>query len=300
MVEVTGRGWKVAILVATAVAAVAWALLAERIPQDPRYHLFADHRTILGIPNALDVLSNLGFAVAGFHGLRVILSGRATFRDPRERWPWLVLFVGVALTCLGSAWYHRAPSNHTLLWDRLPMAVGFMGLLAALIAERIDARAGLLLLGPLVLLGLASVLYWHFTEQAGVGDLRPYYVVQFYPLVAIPLILLLFPSTCTGASAYLLALAAYLAAKLTERADAAIFGVGGVVSGHTLKHLLAAAGIGALAWMLGRRRVRYGGETRDRSLRASSSNGSPGSASDQMASSRSTLSRASGLRPSRS
>jgi hypothetical protein len=250
-----GRGWKVGILVATAVAAVAWAFLAPRIPQDPSYHLFADHRTILGVPNAFDVLSNLAFAVVGFLGLRSSLSGRAVFRDPRERWPWLVLFIGVTLTCLGSAWYHHAPTNHTLVWDRLPMAIGFMGLFAALISERIDPRVGLLLLGPLVLAGLASVLYWHFTEQAGVGDLRPYYVVQLYPLAVIPLLLLLFPAHCSDSWIYLVALGAYAAAKVTEKADEAIFRVGGIVSGHTLKHLLAAAGIGALAVMLGRRRL---------------------------------------------
>jgi hypothetical protein len=249
------KAWKVGILVATAVAAVVWAVLTPRIPQDPRYHLFADHRTFLGVPNAFDVLSNLAFAIVGFHGLRVILSGRAVFRDPRERWPWLVLFIGVTLTCLGSAWYHLSPSNHTLVWDRLPMAIGFMGFLAALVSERIDPRAGFLLLGPLVLAGLASVLYWHFTEKAGVGDLRPYYVVQFYPLAAIPLLLILFPANCSGSWIYLVALGAYGAAKVAEKADEAIFRAVGVVSGHTLKHLLAAAGIGALAVMLGRRRV---------------------------------------------
>ncbi len=296
-----GRGWKIAILAATAVAAVVWAFLSPRIPQDPAYHLFADHRTILGVPNAFDVLSNLAFAVVGFLGLRSILSGRAAFRDPRERWPWLVLFIGVTLTCLGSAWYHLTPTNHTLVWDRLPMAIGFMGLLAALISERISPRAGLLLLGPLVLAGMASVLYWHFTEQAGVGDLRPYYVVQFYPLAAIPFLLVLFPASHSGTWIYVVALGAYVAAKVTEKADAAIFRVGGVVSGHTLKHLLAAAGIGALAWMLARRRPTCQGEpSRDRSAIASSSAGEPRSARDQSASNRSTVALASACRPVRS
>jgi hypothetical protein len=294
-----GRGWKIGVLVATAAGAIAWAWFAPRISQDPAYHQFADHRTILGIPNALNVLSNLGFAGAGLYGLWLILSGRATFRDQRERWPWLVLFVGVALTCLGSAWYHLDPSNHTLVWDRLPMAVGFMGLLAALVAERIDPRAGLLLLGPLVLAGLSSVLYWHFTEQAGVGDLRPYYVVQFYPLIAIPMVLVLFPSTCTGAPAYVVALAAYVAAKVAEKADQGVFQAAGFVSGHTLKHLLAAAGICSLAWMLHHRRERYREASCERSLLASSRSGVPGSAPDHEESSRSTLSRASSLRPSR-
>lgn len=247
------RRWKVAVVVATAVAAVAWAFLSPRISQDPGYHDFADRRTLLGVPNALDVLSNLAFAVAGLFGIRLIVSGRAGFADPRERLPWLVLFVGVTLTSLGSAWYHLAPSNQTLVWDRLPMAIAFMGLLAALVSERIDPRAGLLLLGPLVVVGLATVLHWHLTEQAGAGDLRPYYAVQLYSLAAIPLLLLLFPARSSGSWVYLVALAAYVAAIVLEQADRAVFGVGGVVSGHTLKHLLAATGIGAIAWMLARR-----------------------------------------------
>jgi multidrug transporter EmrE-like cation transporter len=167
------RAWRVWVLVATAVAVLAKACAMERIPQNPAYHLFADHRTVLGVANGLNVLSNAAFAVVGLAGLRLFRHGAVQLRDGRERWPWMAFFFGVALTSLGSAWYHLAPSNDSLVWDRLPMAVGFMGLLAALIAERVDPRAGLWLLGPVVALGVGSVLYWHLTERAGVGDLRP-------------------------------------------------------------------------------------------------------------------------------
>jgi hypothetical protein len=210
---------------------------------------------VLGVANGLNVLSNAAFAVVGLAGLRLLRPGAVQLRDERERWPWMAFFVGVALTSLGSAWYHLVPSNDSLVWDRLPMAVGFMGLLAALIAERVDPRAGLWLLGPMVALGVGSVLHWHLTERAGVGDLRPYYFVQFYPLLAIPLVLVLFPRPYTGSSAYLVALAGYLLAKGLELADEPVYRLGWVVSGHTLKHLLAAAGIGALVWMLGHRRA---------------------------------------------
>jgi predicted membrane channel-forming protein YqfA (hemolysin III family) len=247
--------WRIWLLVATAAAVAAKLWSMPRIPQDPAYHRFADTRTILGVVNGLNVLSNLAFALVGLAGLRPLLSARVAMRERAELWPWLVFFAGVVLTSVGSTAYHLIPSNESLVWDRLPMAVGFMGLLAALIAERIALRTGLWLLGPLIILGVASVLYWHFTERAGVGDLRPYYFVQFYPLAAIPLVLLLFPPVYTGSPAYLLALAAYLLAKLAEVKDGPVFQFSGIVSGHTLKHLLAAAGIGALAWMLGRRKV---------------------------------------------
>ena len=181
------RTWRVAVLIATAVIASIAVFCRPPIPQDPAYHHFADTRTVLGLPNGLNVLSNLAFAVVGLAGWWVLRRGRADLRDPRERWPWGVFFFGVALTSLGSAWYHLAPSNETLVWDRLPMAVAFMGLFAAVIAERIDVRSGLRLLWPMVLLGVGGVLYWYFTQRSGDGgDLRPYVLVQFYPVLAIP------------------------------------------------------------------------------------------------------------------
>jgi hypothetical protein len=250
-----GFGWRTCLLLATAVAAAAYACSQPRLPQPLDYLDFADERALLGVPNALNVLSNAAFAVVGLAGLGLLPRGRIAFRDGRERWPWLVFFAGVALTSFGSAWFHLRPSIDSLVWDRIPMAVGFMGLFTALIAERIDPAAGARLLWPAVAAGVASVVYWWLSEQGGAGDLRPYFLVQFYPLTALPLLLVLFPGAYTGTSAYVVALLAYALAKLAEVADARIFALGGIVSGHTLKHLLAAAGIGALVQMLARRRA---------------------------------------------
>jgi N-acetylneuraminic acid mutarotase len=244
----------IAVIAASALAAIAAVCAVPRIPQDSTYHLFADHGILLGIPNALNVLSNLAFAAVGLAGVTVILLRGAELRDARERWPWLVFFVGVALTSVGSAWYHLAPSNESLVWDRLPMAVGFMGLFVAVITERIDPRIGIRLLGPMVMLGVSGVIYWFVTEQTGVGDLRPYFLVQFYPLVAIPLVLLLTPRVYTLSSSFLGAWSIYLLAKVAEIEDGRILHFGGLVSGHTIKHLLAAIGIGMLVRMLSRRR----------------------------------------------
>ena len=249
------RTWRTGVLIATALLAAVAVFSRPPIPQDPAYHHFADTRTVLGVPNGLNVLSNLAFALVGLAGLWVLVRRKVDLRDRSERWPWEVFFVGVALTSLGSAWYHLDPSNDTLVWDRLPMAIAFMGLFAAVIAERIDVRAGLQLLWPLVFAGVAGVLYWYFTQKSGNGgDLRPYALVQFYPVLAIPLVLLLFPRTYTLAIGYVGAWAGYALAKIAELADVPIFRLGGVMSGHTLKHLIAAAGIGTLVWMLVRRR----------------------------------------------
>jgi hypothetical protein len=210
---------------------------------------------VLGVRNGLNVLSNAPFAAIGALGLVSLARGRIAFRDARERWPWAVFFAGVTLTSVGSAWFHLAPGNDSLVWDRLPMAVGFMGLFAALLAERIDVGIGLRLLGPLVAAGLGTVVYWIATEHAGAGDLRPYLLVQYYPLAAIPLVLVLFPAPYTGGAWWLAGLALYVAAKWAELADRGVYTALGGVSGHTVKHLLAAAGIAVLLAMLLRRRV---------------------------------------------
>ncbi len=247
----SARGWLFAALTVAALLVVA---SQPRFGQDPEYHRFADTRRLLGVPSAMDVLSNAPFAVVGAAGLGWLARGSRRFADRRERWPWLALFLGVGLTSVGSAWYHLAPDNARLVWDRLPMTLGFMGLFAALIAERVSVRLGVSLLPGLLLAGVASIGYWHLTETAGQGDLRPYVLAQFYPLLAIPLLLALFPARYTRGGDLLVALAFYLAAKLAESSDAAIFAFTGLVSGHTVKHLLAAAGIAWLLRMLRRRR----------------------------------------------
>jgi hypothetical protein len=162
-----------------------------------------------------------------------------------------VLFAGVVATGLGSAWYHLDPTNETLVWDRLPMAVAFMALVSALVAERIGAELGRRLLAPLVLAGIASVAYWYQGELRGEGNLVPYAIVQFGSLAAIPLVLLVRRGR-DGAD-WMIALGLYALSKAFEVSDAAVLDAVGV-SGHTLKHLFAAAGIGWLARMLWRRR----------------------------------------------
>ena len=214
------------------------------IPQDPSYHNFADRRAFLGIPNFGDVMSNVPFFLVGALGIAFFLQRRNDARgeiDPR-RWPFYIYFIGVALVAFGSAYFHYAPTNETLFWDRLPMSIAFMALLSAFVVDRIQIKAGLFLLPFLVILGIFSVIYWHLTEQAGQGDLRLYAVVQFFPILAIPLICILFSPLKLDAR-YLVAMAClYGLAKVFEFFDHGIFDLlDETVSGHTLKHLSAAA-----------------------------------------------------------
>ena len=217
------------------VGSLALLLLAvEPIPQDLAYHGFCDSRALLGVPNFLDVASNAPFVLVGAFGAlaAVRVSPRAT------RPAWLTFCIGVAAVGLGSGYYHLDPTNPTLVWDRLPMTIAFMALSALLVGEYFGRHLVNWTLLPAVALGACSVLYWHLTD-----DLRFYAWVQFMPLGAIALLLVLFPDRLAKRRLLLIALGLYLLAKLFEHYDGAVFRLTmETVSGHTLKHLAAAAG----------------------------------------------------------
>lgn len=232
------RKAKLLVLAALTVAAIAAAMLMPRIAQDPLYHSFADQRILWGIANFMNVASNLPFVIVGIYGMIMLKKYDAGKLLP----VYAALFIGIILTGLGSAYYHYTPDNDTLVWDRLPMTIVFMSLLSAIIAQRIDERAGLRLLIPLLLAGIASVWWWHHTEQAGAGDLRAYGLVQFYPMLFIPLVIVLFrpPPHDRWLRPLVWVVIAYAIAKACERFDHEIFSAAGI-SGHSLKHLAAAA-----------------------------------------------------------
>ncbi len=249
------RGARLGFLAAITLAALSLVASLPPIPQPAAYHQFADQRAFLGVPNFLNVASNAALLLAGLAGLAVLrqtLARRApAFARRFECWPYAVFFAGALLTGLGSTYYHWAPDNARLVWDRLPMAVTFTAFLAAAIAERIDAKAGVALLAPFVLLGAASVVYWHIGELRGAGDLRPYGFVQFHSALSIALIVPLFASRYTRGADVLAVLGLYALAMLCgELLDQAIFEASRIVSGHTLKHLIAGAAVLWVARML--------------------------------------------------
>jgi hypothetical protein len=248
---------RVALILGMVLGALIVLPFVKRIPQDPSYHQFADARTMLGIPNALNVLSNLPFFFVGAIGLWMVLRQRGSasrFLTREEAYPYIALFAGVMLVTFGSGYYHLNPNNATLLWDRLPMSVAFMGLLAGLVGERIEVRWGTRLLPILLVLGAASVLYWYHSELVGRGDLRPYAIVQFLPMLLIPILIWIFPPRYTGAAWYFGVFGFYAAAKFLEMFDPDVFDALHFVSGHTLKHCAAAAAIVCLVVMLWKRR----------------------------------------------
>ncbi len=221
--------------------AVLVAIFAQPVPQDPAYHQFADQRDMLGVPNFWNTMSNLPFLLVGCIGSFVLLTKKASGIVTEMRTAYLIFFFGVALVAFGSGYYHLNPNNQTLVWDRLPMTVSFMAFFSIIVAENVSLHWGRRILIPLLLFGAASVFYWHFTELQGAGDLRPYALVQFLPMLLIPLLLLQYPSPFARNLWIWAVLAAYVASKITEFADVAIFDVIGF-SGHAIKHLLAALG----------------------------------------------------------
>ncbi len=198
------------------------------------------------------MVSNLPFLVGGALGLGLIWAGRGRFSDAREQLPYLVFFLGALLTCFGSAYYHAAPDNPRLVWDRLPMTLGFAGLVAAAIAERVDAKLGERSLWPLLAVGVITVVYWYATERSGAGNLIPYAAYQAWSIAMIVLLLLVYPARRYTHGA-LLAWAAvwYGLAKVFETFDLQVYRLlGGTLSGHTIKHVLAAFAVFAIVRQL--------------------------------------------------
>jgi hypothetical protein len=183
-----------------------------------------------GIPNFWNVITNLPFVIIGIYGL-------ARLKGVRDhQLIYTIMFIGIVLTGFGSGYYHLHPNNDTLVYDRIPMTIVFMSFLSLTITQCINEQWGTILLLPLILFGTGSVLWWQYSD-----DLRLYGFVQFYPVVFVPVIYVLFPSNESKRAWQILkwVIAWYIIAKLFEHFDKEIFGFGRFISGHSLKHLAA-------------------------------------------------------------
>lgn len=238
----SGLNWRLILIAAIPIVVLGILFSLPPIAQPPEYHLFADRRGSLGIPNFGDVVSNLAFLVAGALGLHQCLTGRLE----GARFAWSVFFAGAALVSVGSAYYHWQPDNPALVWDRLPMAIGFMGAYVALLSDYAGRRLERLLIVPALAAGLASVVYW-----ALVDDLRLYFAVQASVFATILAIVLAFPHPPRQRRYLIAALGIYALAVACEQLDHQILNaLAGLASGHTIKHLLAAGAVFFIARML--------------------------------------------------
>jgi len=248
-IDTTSRPWSRLFLGLIAVGSLALVFFHQApISQRPEYHKFADTRPWFGIPNAGDVLTNIAFLIPGLLGSIVF------FRSPPSgaRWSWVCLFAGTTLVAFGSAFYHWNPENWTLLWDRLPMAISFMGLFTGLLCENVFPHLfENALLIPLQTVGIGSVLYWY-----AVDDLRFYLWVQFFPLLCIVLIPFLFRMRYSHSGTLFCSLGLYVLAKVVEINDRRIYeSTMHLISGHSAKHLLAGLAAFLLFLMIRNRKL---------------------------------------------
>lgn len=226
-------------------------LFTQPFPQSLAYHLFADTRSLLGVPHFANTVSNLPMLLGGLAGLWVL-------RKQKEMTPWeqegyVILFVGVALAGVGSTYYHLAPDNARMVWDRLLLVPALAAFVAVLYAERLPILRGHpKAFGIWVALGPLTVLYWWLGMGTPWEDLRPYGLFQGMT-VLVPLLLLGLRSPYTLRGRYWLVWSCYLLAKGGEWLDAALFDWTGWLSGHTLKHLFVGLAVFLLVEMLWRR-----------------------------------------------
>lgn len=219
-------------LTTLAIIAVVGIFLLSPIEQSKEYHNFSDADKILDIPNFWNVISNLPFLIVGMLGLYKLNS------IAKIRTQYLIFFLGVSLVSIGSGYYHINPNDDTLVWDRLPMTIAFMSIFSIVISEFINERKGQQILIPALVVGILSVVYWVIFN-----DLSIYLFVQFYPMLAIPIILIFFKSRYNLTFGYWVLLFAYVIAKVLEHFDYQTHSFTKIISGHALKHVFASIGI---------------------------------------------------------
>ena len=250
----------VVFLIVSIVAIGGYWLYAGPTPQIQSYYDFADQRPMLGMPHALNVLSNLPFIIVGVLGIVFLCNERSrragVFLEPTERRPYAVYFIGLVLTGIGSSYFHANPTNATLVWDRAALAITFMALFTSILAERVHEACARWALVPLVLCGIGSVFYWDYSERNGTGDLRFCFVVQFFPLFILPGLLLFYPPRYTHGGDLVASLLCYGLAKALEILDRQVYTGAGFVSGHTLKHIVAGLAAAFILLMLWHRQPR--------------------------------------------
>ena len=240
--QLDNRQAKGLLLLAVFAIATISLFFLDPIAQDLSYHHFSDCRTYFGVAHFMDVTSNIPFLVVGFIGVRLIQKSYKKY-TPSYFIKLFILFSGVFLTGLGSAFYHYNPNNFTLIFDRLPMTFVFTSLFAIIISDYVDRRVGAWVFYLFLMVGVYSIFYWYYTEIIGVGDLRLYAFVQFFPIVCIPLILVVYRSNKLYRKELIYVFTAYIVAKVFEHFDVLIYNFTGFISGHTIKHLISATAI---------------------------------------------------------
>jgi hypothetical protein len=225
---------------------IIMALFYGPISQPQEYHDFADDREILGVPNALDVMSNLAIIYPGVVGLAFIHESRNRSQVSEDEISiQITLFSGMILTFAGSVWFHLDPTDSTMLWDRLGMSVVIGSCISLLIHDMWDRNLAAKIHLPIIIASIVSVLWWPVFD-----DLRVYFIVKHHPFILFPIFLLCGRRIYDKVSGYYWGLSMFLLATIFEFADQQIFEITGIISGHTLKHIAAGIGLWFLMVMI--------------------------------------------------
>lgn len=219
------------------------AVAGPALVQPSNYHDFADQRAWGALPHAMDVLSNLPFALWGLAGAGALVQAlRRQAVDTTAAWLAALFFGGLAVTTAVSSMYHWQPDNTGLFWDRGGMVLAFAGLLGLAACQGISARAGVALAAAVLVLGPVSVQVWAMS-----GNLLPWGVLQFGGMGLIVGLACLRPVAAGAGPSHRglpirwsLLIALYTLAKVLELGDHQVFEwTGHLVSGHSLKHIVA-------------------------------------------------------------
>lgn len=237
---------KLTLLFFFAIIGIVVVFSMQPIAQDINYHNFTDSSSLFHIPNFYNVISNIGFIVLGIFG-----AIRVPSTNKKSNLLYFLL-VGIFLTGIGSGYYHWHPNNTSLIFDRLPMVIVFMTFFTFIISNYISSKNRGIYLFSFLVTGVVSVFYWSYTESLDVGDLRPYALVQFLPMLLIPLIIILYSNKNNHSYYIFPVLAFYALAKLSEHFDEFIYTLlKETISGHSIKHLFAAiAAYYIYKWMI--------------------------------------------------
>ena len=246
------RGWHPREKVLAGVFALL-LLLALAAPALPTPALatgaFADTRHWHGLANAMDVLSNAPFALAGAWGLW-LLRGLGNTAPSHTLGCARLFFAGLLVTAAGSAFFHLAPDTLRLAADRAGMAVAFAGLIGLAVCERVSQRAGWAAAWATLAGGLLAA-----AVHARTDNVLPWALVQFGGMGLVLWLAALRPVPGSVGLGLWAVIGCYALAKVFELADHAVFDLmGQLVAGHTLKHVVAAGAAGPVLRMAGRLR----------------------------------------------
>ena len=239
------RNLRLSLIATITVLLILFTYLLPPHPQPLEYHNFANDLELFGIPNFWNVFSNLPFLIVGILGLLFLRSPESNkhFVNKSEKTFYYSFFFSICLVCFGSSYYHLHPHNSTLVWDRAPIVMSVAAIFSAMIYERVNKNLGHTVLFPFIIVAISSAFYWFYTETKGVGDLRFYGFVQIYPLVIVPLLIILLPGIYNSGKYILMALASYGIARLLEIFDVQVFAfTHKIMAGHPIKHVFAALG----------------------------------------------------------